>query len=1001
MGEARHGWMHRPLTMHSSTLQSDRSSIRNEDTAIQQSEKYSGSRRHDDTARPQPHRCFGLGQDDDPSTSLFKGHNGPRYRASGEISPPPLKRQRTDGGISMVSLSRPGRTKLPTRSSSNSDLVKRSFDGLPTSLQRESKWRQDRDVVSRHSCSFAAPPLMQYPARDTVTTKARHSDIVFSSRPSGSRVTVKRVCRVCEKSSATNYNPIFACPGCTRPYHDSCRKPPLIDGVDPQRWRCSRCLFGKGVRTFIASSARGESRRSSEHVASFHLPDRSSQPPLLQSDRHIDTTLPVTDSDPNGIIAKHGTVSHMKIPFGSDTTTSKALHEDDQAVYSCTLEHKNESKSEPVPSGPLFNSELGSVEVLNTSTRRSSELDVSGSLSHARLDNEYETEIEDDSFLAIDQPLVGTIATLTVLCATCRIQRVFAKDRGDSIHCRNCRNQSLTAQAGKLEVPETPHATSQINICATQSTQPKDTLTGNSPIVPTLNSIMPWFQSNLIVSKPNIKQKKVGDEVILNTINALHEPILEQYESDETSQVTDALEQVLVCKQEPSVEASPMLGTSEKIFQAYTVEKSEVQAPNDVFLEQARNDEESPPSPSSARVSPTNDGSSSLNPVIARDDRANQAHDETVPLPSIETEHAITSHTGHASPDMRASSERIVTPLGFEKRYNVRELARIALSAADDTGLTTVEITDWLAKTFTFLQKGQRPWGKTLKTKLSTFPEFRRVKIPGAGHNKKRYSFVDAATRARYRAVFAEYCPVIVTPLSEAGGTSGLNVKPPSASKEARPSRLSRAEKTVISTVERRPAQTTPKSGPSPSTQVAPKLFEESLSKPSKPFERAVERIPKVHSSDIQEFKHEISYEAFLKAHTWSVESMTEEQRAKKIAQIKARPSRKQFFGSDHRLGHVRRYRREDIHDESDGAWKASLMWRSNSQTKRNEDVSMKDGPTLREVFDLPENAVPMNDGQTELAFRDGTRINGRLPRSRQIYKVGKMSGGELTIRTS
>lgn len=51
----------------------------------------------------------------------------------------------------------------------------------------------------------------------------------------------KPACRVCGKTTATSYNPVIACPGCARPYHDSCRRPPLPQGVDPQQWRCSAC----------------------------------------------------------------------------------------------------------------------------------------------------------------------------------------------------------------------------------------------------------------------------------------------------------------------------------------------------------------------------------------------------------------------------------------------------------------------------------------------------------------------------------------------------------------------------------------------------------------------------------------------------------------------------------------------------------------------------------------------------------------------------------------
>ncbi|OAL47043.1 hypothetical protein IQ07DRAFT_602485 [Pyrenochaeta sp. DS3sAY3a] len=201
-----------------------------------------------------------------------------------------------------------------------------------------------------------------------------------------------------------------------------------------------------------------------------------------------------------------------------------------------------------------------------------------------------------------------------------------------------------------------------------------------------------------------------------------------------------------------------------------------------------------------------------------------------------------------------------------------------------------------------------------------------------------------------------------------------------------------------------------------------------------------------------------------------SIGTMTHADKLKKIHEISRRPSRKTFFGSDHRLAHVRRTRGEDVHDESYAAWvwkprkliKSRLpdndivqrseengralqellgvpddaILKNGKRTRRetwgipDDVISMSDNNiirrseedmrtlrkllgvpheafqnndkrTLRELLGLPDNAIPMNDGQTELAFRDGTKIKGKLPRPRQIYRVGKLFGGELTVRAS
>ncbi len=181
------------------------------------------------------------------------------------------------------------------------------------------------------------------------------------------------------------------------------------------------------------------------------------------------------------------------------------------------------------------------------------------------------------------------------------------------------------------------------------------------------------------------------------------------------------------------------------------------------------------------------------------------------------------------------------------------------------------------------------------------------------------------------------------------------------------------------------------------------------------PFERTVVREPQ--RLELDNLKHVGNfYEVLSRDHQSSIETMTDAEKAAKIAEIKGRGSRKTFFGRDHKLAHVRRYQRHDIHDERDGMWKPA----SGTLGRNKSDYAMKDRDepeTLREAFGLPENVVPINDGQTELAFRAGalvstfwpcsrqsskhTQTNGRLPRSRVIYKVGKLFGGELTVRTS
>jgi hypothetical protein len=52
----------------------------------------------------------------------------------------------------------------------------------------------------------------------------------------------KLACRTCSKISATKYDPIILCSSCRKPYHDSCRAPPLVAGLDPYALNQSCCM---------------------------------------------------------------------------------------------------------------------------------------------------------------------------------------------------------------------------------------------------------------------------------------------------------------------------------------------------------------------------------------------------------------------------------------------------------------------------------------------------------------------------------------------------------------------------------------------------------------------------------------------------------------------------------------------------------------------------------------------------------------------------------------
>jgi hypothetical protein len=343
-----------------------------------------------------------------------------------------------------------------------------------------------------------------------------------------------------------------------------------------------------------------------------------------------------------------------------------------------------------------------------------------------------------------------------------------------------------------------------------------------------------------------------------------------------------------------------------------------------------------------------------------------------------------------------------------EKRYTNRQLAQIALAVANGSGMTALQIIDWVVERFSYKQKGQDEWQKSLKSVLSLKPEFRGDKPVGAAPGSSTlYSFANAAFRAQFETAHRQY---------RTNSKFASKQTPKEHRQDRRQTTTQSASETALTV---KPSKAI-KSAPSCRTQMSlPPEPDSNVSIPSggivvkttssddslfNPFERPAEQRSAITLDSCVETKRVTSFHKLrLQPQKPSVETMTPEEKALKIAEITARPSRKKFFGSDHRLAHVRRYGRQDVHDESEGAWKPSPSLQTDEQAVREEDVVPKKGEdprTLRELFNLPANAIPMNDGQ-ELAFRDGTLVNGRLPRSRQSYRVGKVFGGELTTRLS
>ena len=316
------------------------------------------------------------------------------------------------------------------------------------------------------------------------------------------------------------------------------------------------------------------------------------------------------------------------------------------------------------------------------------------------------------------------------------------------------------------------------------------------------------------------------------------------------------------------------------------------------------------------------------------------------------------------------------------KRHTNRDLARIALVCAQGTGMTALEIIDWLALRFSYLNKGQGAWEKSLKSVLSHQPEFYGVKPSGRPYERVVYNFSSTANRAKYEEEYHEYLPLAPVPGPQNGHGMARNSTP---QRDVADNVMQHAE-----IQDEQPAQTKRrttraiKSAPSRRNAITrdsltTTLMEEVTTDAEpgfNPFERAtVSRLTRAPVDDLEAQRGTDFRSAYSPNIAPSIETMTLEEKAAKIEEIKARPSRKQFFGANWRLAHVRKYGREDIHDESDGAWKShhtterSMADRDSAPNDRDENQS------LLKVFNLPTNTRPFSDGN-ELVFRNVTMVS-------------------------
>jgi hypothetical protein len=355
------------------------------------------------------------------------------------------------------------------------------------------------------------------------------------------------------------------------------------------------------------------------------------------------------------------------------------------------------------------------------------------------------------------------------------------------------------------------------------------------------------------------------------------------------------------------------------------------------------------------------------------------------------------------------------------KSFTNRERARIALVASNGQRRTTAEIIDWNLQMFPYLSEKRAAFEKSIAAVLSDSSEFKGRRIFGVQGNELSWGFPSSDIQRRFEREYPEY-RTSLNNLTEQGDDCvqvALSDGSDSTTKQKTSMRFQPTKVASSNLINEAaiPANFEMMHEDGPLAEL--KGRDTSSSAPS-----GTCNSPRTLRLDQSNGGR--NFEACSSYRTPPLEAMTQTEIDQKISEIKQRPSRKKFFGPEHRLAHVRRYGRQDIHDESDGSWKPELYGKvKTSADSQSPDVGPDDREeiaTVRQLFDLPINAIPMNTGQTELAFRDGTlvsilgfnpyvlkhkctnleqQIGGKLPRPRHIHKVGKMFGGELTIRTS
>ncbi|KAF2025451.1 hypothetical protein EK21DRAFT_116779 [Setomelanomma holmii] len=986
-------------------------------------------------------------------------HQGNRSR----ISPPPTKRQRTAPEAGHSNLSKPT-VSSPIRQSSFVDETQRRWSNHGSGRLRpyidESCGPLDSSESTGQSFDSAYSSDSQARRRLELSRNSNRHGESNPHRLSSSSSSSDPYCRGCGKTASVRYDPIIACSSCHRQYHDSCRSPPLISGVDPRRWRCLSCLKDEPKHPFPAPKVPRAFLSSSPATSVRKLP-HGRQPDLGTTADQVSSDLGSKNGpEPRDNVHDARKVNIQRLPV-SKPHVNERTNEPSSVDGSSEVENKNllghfdagqkgwlgTSNPRHGASSPALSTDvrpgqakgrdiapragfaalkphvIRQTEVPKTPTQSSSQFESGDSI--PRVENAVidSSAKRDDSALINELPRVAKPVSPRVLCRFCRKQPLVGKGT-----CLNCKKRSVITESARLEIQETPDPTSTTGRILPVGTDSTSLPSGTVTIPTSTSQPTPWFELRLVDPNSAKVKEKVGldddmtpdlDFTFKQTSSSSNDQCPSNIQNADTSC------QPYIVRPEGAIGTmTGMQGKPIKVSDEHDALAPHAEHQDRIIAAHKKISTFAPDCSNADSVEATISISVGKSPELLIGEApstitSQHIAEQSIPLDCSDGASKGTSAlfvgspsgTSNASTEKPSESSDSVTA---NRQYTNRQLAQIALVAANGCHMTTSQIIIWLAHEFTHLRVGGGSWEMSLRSVLSSSAEFEGRKIAGDLGNKKLYGFASKAFRARFEKEHSEYCGTSnILTASKARSRSTEESDTFSENTVPQKHHLAQNRKAAKKSAPSLPKRITSSHQLHTSTQTM-------LDVPSKPLdeqenEKGSRIDPSAKRSKPREALMRLDFDFGVSRQAKFVDTLDRSQqengqimsineKARKLAEIKSRPSRKKYFGSDHRLAHKRGYGLGDIHDERDGAWIPMGFERDQNTIRPQEDEEedMEDAATrtLRQVFGLPENIIPMNDEQTELAFRDGTLVNGRLPRPRNVYRVGKMVGGELTVRT-